>query len=154
MLSRHLGRALTEQQRARWVRLMGEAADEAGLPADPEFRAAFVSYLEWGSRTAAASPRSNAQAIEARSRSVNNGRMSRSKLAEPVTAVAGGCSAAGCCVGPCGGGAEPSVEGGGPAVPQSQWGTGMRSGGCAPGWLSGWPCSAGGWRAASSISLP
>jgi truncated hemoglobin YjbI len=28
MLSRHLGRALTEQQRARWVRLMGEAADE------------------------------------------------------------------------------------------------------------------------------
>jgi truncated hemoglobin YjbI len=31
MLSRHLGRALTEPQRARWVRLMGEAADEAGL---------------------------------------------------------------------------------------------------------------------------
>jgi hypothetical protein len=27
-------------------------ADEAGLPADPEFRAAFVSYLEWGSRIA------------------------------------------------------------------------------------------------------
>jgi len=54
MLSRHLGRALTEQQRARWVRLMGEAADEAGLPADPEFRSAFVSYLEWGSRLALA----------------------------------------------------------------------------------------------------
>ena len=48
MLSRHLGRALTEQQRARWVRLMGEAADEAGLPTDPEFRSAFVSYMEWG----------------------------------------------------------------------------------------------------------
>jgi hemoglobin len=58
MLSRHLGRALTEQQRARWVQLMGEAADEAALPADPEFRAAFVSYLEWGrgSRWPTASP--------------------------------------------------------------------------------------------------
>jgi truncated hemoglobin YjbI len=54
MMSRHLGRALTEQQRARWVQLMGEAADEAGLPADPEFRSAFVSYLEWGSRLALA----------------------------------------------------------------------------------------------------
>lgn len=48
MLGRHLGRALTEQQRGRWVRLMGEAAYEAGLPADPEFRSAFVFYLEWG----------------------------------------------------------------------------------------------------------
>ena len=54
MLSRHLGRALTEQQRARWVRLISESADEVGLPADPEFRSAFVSYLEWGSRIALA----------------------------------------------------------------------------------------------------
>lgn len=54
MLSRHLGRALTEQQRARWVRLLCEAADDIGLPADPEFRSAFVSYLEWGSRIALA----------------------------------------------------------------------------------------------------
>jgi truncated hemoglobin YjbI len=61
MLSRHLGRALTEQQRARWVRLMGEAADEAGLPADPEFRSAFVSYLEWGSRIALANSQPGAQ---------------------------------------------------------------------------------------------
>jgi truncated hemoglobin YjbI len=61
MLSRHLGRALTEQQRARWVQLMGEAADEAGLPADPEFRAAFVSYLEWGSRIALANSQPGAQ---------------------------------------------------------------------------------------------
>jgi truncated hemoglobin YjbI len=56
MMARHLGRALTEQQRARWVQLMGEAADEAGLPADPEFRSAFVSYLEWGSRLAGQQP--------------------------------------------------------------------------------------------------
>ena len=27
-------------------------SDEVGLPADPEFRAAFVGYLEWGSRLA------------------------------------------------------------------------------------------------------
>ncbi len=61
MLSRHLGRALTEQERARWVRLMGEAADEAGLPADPEFRSAFVSYFEWGSRIALANSQPGAQ---------------------------------------------------------------------------------------------
>jgi truncated hemoglobin YjbI len=54
MLARHLGRALTEQQRARWVSLLCDSADEVGLPFDPEFRSAFVSYLEWGSRIAVA----------------------------------------------------------------------------------------------------
>jgi truncated hemoglobin YjbI len=52
MLSQHLGKALREEQRARWVQLLCKSADEAKLPADPEFRAAFVSYLEWGSRIA------------------------------------------------------------------------------------------------------
>ena len=52
MVSQHQGKALTEEQRARWVQLMCRCADEAGLPADPEWRAAFVSYLEWGSRIA------------------------------------------------------------------------------------------------------
>jgi CDGSH-type Zn-finger protein/truncated hemoglobin YjbI/ferredoxin len=52
MISQHLNKALTEQQRARWVALMAQSADEAGLPTDPEFRAAFVAYLEWGSRIA------------------------------------------------------------------------------------------------------
>jgi CDGSH-type Zn-finger protein len=52
MLSQHLGKGLTEAQRARWVSLICRSADEAGLPADAEFRAAFVSYLEWGSRLA------------------------------------------------------------------------------------------------------
>jgi hypothetical protein len=28
------------------------AADDAELPADPEFRAAFVGYMEWGTRLA------------------------------------------------------------------------------------------------------
>jgi truncated hemoglobin YjbI len=54
MLSRHLGKALREEQRARWVELMCKSADEAELPADPEWRAAFVAYLEWGSRLALA----------------------------------------------------------------------------------------------------
>jgi hemoglobin len=52
MLGKHLGLAITEQQRRRWVDLMYDAADEADLPADPEFRAAFASYLEWGTRLA------------------------------------------------------------------------------------------------------
>lgn len=52
MVARHLGRHLTETQRRRWVDLMLDTADEVGLPADPEFRAAFVSYLEWGTRIA------------------------------------------------------------------------------------------------------
>jgi truncated hemoglobin YjbI len=52
MVSRHLGKALREEQRARWVQLLCRAADEAELPADPEWRAAFVAYLEWGSRIA------------------------------------------------------------------------------------------------------
>lgn len=52
MVSQHLGKALTEEQRSRWVQLLCRSADEAGLPDDPEFRAAFVAYLEWGSRIA------------------------------------------------------------------------------------------------------
>ena len=38
--------SVTEEQRARWVALAGSAAGEAGLPADPPFRSALVSYLE------------------------------------------------------------------------------------------------------------
>ena len=52
MISRHLNRHLTQPQRAQWVRLLLEAADEVGLPEDAEFRSALVAYLEWGSRLA------------------------------------------------------------------------------------------------------
>jgi truncated hemoglobin YjbI len=52
MLRHHLGRGITERQRRRWVWLLQDAADAVGLPGDPEFRAAFVGYLEWGSRLA------------------------------------------------------------------------------------------------------
>ncbi|TCO48104.1 group II truncated hemoglobin [Actinocrispum wychmicini] len=52
MISRHLGKALTEEQRRRWFNLLIDTADEVGLPNDPEFRSAFVGYLEWGTRMA------------------------------------------------------------------------------------------------------
>jgi hemoglobin len=50
MLGHHVGLSITPEQRARWAALIAEAADEAGLPTDPEFRSAFVAYIEWGSR--------------------------------------------------------------------------------------------------------
>jgi len=52
MAHQHLGRGLTEQQRRRWVALLADTADEVGLPSDPEFRAVFMYYLEWGTRMA------------------------------------------------------------------------------------------------------
>jgi CDGSH-type Zn-finger protein/truncated hemoglobin YjbI/uncharacterized protein YukE len=52
MISQHLGKGLTEERRARWVELISLSAQEAGLPSDPEFQAAFRSYIEWGSRIA------------------------------------------------------------------------------------------------------
>ena len=54
MLAKHRNRALTEEQRVRWVHLICASADEAGLPDDPEFRSAFVAYVEWGTRLALA----------------------------------------------------------------------------------------------------
>jgi CDGSH-type Zn-finger protein len=47
---------LTEEQRARWVALARRAADEAMLPADPQFRGALTAYLEWTSRVTDAPP--------------------------------------------------------------------------------------------------
>jgi CDGSH-type Zn-finger protein/truncated hemoglobin YjbI len=52
MISQHLGKGLTEEKRARWVQLILRSAQDAGLPADPEFRSALHSYIEWGSRLA------------------------------------------------------------------------------------------------------
>ena len=52
MISHHLNRHLTEEQRRRWLALLLDAADEVELPDDPEFRSAFVAYLEWGTRLA------------------------------------------------------------------------------------------------------
>jgi hemoglobin len=60
MLSKHRGLALTEQMRRRWVSLICDAADDAELPSDPEFRSAFVAYIEWGTRLAVANSRPDA----------------------------------------------------------------------------------------------
>ena len=37
MLSRHSGLAITAEQRLRFVTLLSQAADDAGMPDDPEF---------------------------------------------------------------------------------------------------------------------
>lgn len=52
MVQKHLGKHLTEQHRRRWVHLLIESADKVNLPDDPEFRSAFVAYIEWGTRIA------------------------------------------------------------------------------------------------------
>jgi CDGSH-type Zn-finger protein/truncated hemoglobin YjbI len=52
MISQHVGKELTEEKRGRWVQLICRSAQEAGLPGDAEFQAAFRSYIEWGSRIA------------------------------------------------------------------------------------------------------
>lgn len=64
MIRHHLGRALTEAQRKRWVDLLLETADGLGVPADPEFRSALVGYLEWGSRLAVINSQPGAVAVE------------------------------------------------------------------------------------------
>ena len=61
MLGKHRGLALTEDKRRRWVSLICDAADEAGLPDDPEFRSAFVAYVEWGTRLALANSQPGAE---------------------------------------------------------------------------------------------
>jgi hemoglobin len=52
MLAKHRGLGITPALRLRFVTLLSQAADDARLPADPEFRAALMGYAEWGSRLA------------------------------------------------------------------------------------------------------
>ena len=52
MLAHHRDLGITSDQRFRFASLMSMAADDAALPDDPEFRAALVGYLEWGTRLA------------------------------------------------------------------------------------------------------
>jgi hemoglobin len=52
MLAHHHNLAITAEQRLQFVTLLSRAADDAGLPADPEFRAAIMGYAEWGTRLA------------------------------------------------------------------------------------------------------
>jgi truncated hemoglobin YjbI/quinol monooxygenase YgiN len=65
MVSRHLGRGISEEQRRRWVNLLMDAADRVGLPGDPSFRAAFASYIEWGTRLAVINSQPGREAYDA-----------------------------------------------------------------------------------------
>ena len=64
MLSRHGGLAITAEQRLRFVTLLSQAADDAGMPDDPEFRAAIIGYAEWGSRLAQHNSQPGAEVAE------------------------------------------------------------------------------------------
>jgi hemoglobin len=52
MIQMHKDLAISEDARRRWALLMSQSADEEKLPADPEFRSAFMAYVEWGTRMA------------------------------------------------------------------------------------------------------
>ena len=61
MLAKHVGLAITAEQRLRFVTLLSAAADTAGLPDDPEARAALMGYAEWGTRLAVANSAPDAE---------------------------------------------------------------------------------------------
>lgn len=52
LLAAHQGKAITEEQRRRFVELFLRAADDTGLPADARFRRALTGYLEFGTEVA------------------------------------------------------------------------------------------------------
>jgi hemoglobin len=64
MLARHRGLAITPEQRHRFVSLISLAADDAGLPDDPEFRSALIAYAEWGTRLAMHNSQPGAEVVE------------------------------------------------------------------------------------------
>ena len=64
MLAKHRGLAITAEQRLRFVTLLSQAADTAGIPADPEARSALMGYAEWGSRLAVENSAADAQPVE------------------------------------------------------------------------------------------
>ena len=64
MLAHHRGLAITPEQRFRFASLLSVAADDAGLPDDPEFRSALVAYAEWGTRLAMHNSQPGAEVFE------------------------------------------------------------------------------------------
>ena len=51
LLRSHLGLAITEEQRARWMELMDQAV-RSELPADARLRRTVLEYFDWGTRIA------------------------------------------------------------------------------------------------------
>jgi hemoglobin len=64
MLEHHLGLGISPEVRQRFVATMSVAADDAGLPDDPEFRSALLAYLEWGTRLAMHNSQPGAEVVE------------------------------------------------------------------------------------------
>jgi hemoglobin len=64
MLAHHHNLGITSEQRLRFATLMSLAADDAGLPDDPEFRSALIGYLEWGTRLAMHNSQPGAEVVE------------------------------------------------------------------------------------------
>jgi len=64
MLNKHMKLSITNEQRFRFASLMSMAADDAGMPEDPEFRSALVAYLEWGTRLALDNSQEDADIVE------------------------------------------------------------------------------------------
>jgi hemoglobin len=64
MLAHHRGLGITPEQRHRFAATMSLAADDAALPDDPEFRAALIGYLEWGTRLALLNSQPGAAVVE------------------------------------------------------------------------------------------
>lgn len=63
MVAKHVDLAITAPQGLRFAFLLTQAADSAALPDDPEFRAALVGYLEWGTRIAMANSQPGADVV-------------------------------------------------------------------------------------------
>ena len=64
MLAHHRELGITPEQRFRFASLLSLAADDAALPDDPEFRSAFVAYVEWGTRIALHNSQPGAEVFE------------------------------------------------------------------------------------------
>jgi hemoglobin len=48
----HRGLGITEPQRQRFIELYAAALDSAGMPEDPDFRAAVMEHVDFGTRVA------------------------------------------------------------------------------------------------------
>ena len=64
MLAHHRGLEITPEERIAFATMMSLAAEDADLPEVPEFRAAFMGYVEWGTRLALHNSAGGADVVE------------------------------------------------------------------------------------------